>query len=414
MGESVKLLVLFIAVLLAAVCVFAIFSDKSLPQTLADALHGETEEAPNGTGENNNGEEIRAVWVTYTEIRDMVSGKSKAEFETRVEAVLEKLGELRINTLFWHTRAFCDALYLKTEFTVSKYICGADGAPPQYDPLEVVIEKAKEKGIAVYAWVNPFRVSADGTVPATGKAADLFSSADNFFRTESGVWLDPASAAVQRLVLDGIAELCDNYRIAGIQFDDYFYPSGTAQTVCGAYSEYKAGGGTLPVRQWRTGALSAFISSVYSFIKSKNADLVFSISPGGIPEKDLAESLADVAEWCSGGYADMLVPQIYYGLENETAPFEKTAEEWARMCAGSDVELVCGLAAYKCGKVDEFAGSGKNEWAENTSVLKDEYSIIAKNGAFSGFSLFSLSSCTDENGSEISDTEIKMLKSVIQ
>ncbi len=414
MGESVKLLVLFIAVLLAAVCLFAIFSDKSLPQTLADALHGETEEIQDGTGEKNSGEEIRAVWVTYTEIRDMVSGKSKAEFETRVDTVLEKLGELRINTLFWHTRAFCDALYLKTEFPVSKYICGADGAPPQYDPLEIIIEKAKEKGIAVYAWVNPFRVSADGAVPASGKVGELLSVHDNYFKTESGVWLDPASAAVQRFVIDGIAELCDNYRIAGIQFDDYFYPAESAQTACGAYNEYKAGGGTLPVRQWRTEALSAFISSAYSFIKSKNENLIFSISPGGIPEKDLAESLADVAEWCSGGYADMIVPQIYYGLKNETAPFEKTAEKWAGMCSGSDVKLVCGLAAYKCGKADEFAGSGKNEWTENTSVLKDEYSIITKNGAFSGFSLFSSGYCLDENGNEISKTEIKTLKSVIQ
>ena len=416
MSEFAKLVILFVAVVLAAVSVFAVFSDESLPQVLSDALHAEESAAPRESTADNaaEGDEMRAVWVTYKEIAGMVRGKSRAEYEAVLDGKLSALKELGINTLFWHARAFCDALYLNTEFPVSDYIC-ENGILPDYDPLEIAINKAKAAGMSVHAWVNPFRVCTDAAkMPKDTEIADLLKIADTHFISANGVWLDPASAHTQRLVLDCIAELCNNYDIAGIQFDDYFYPPNTAEKPCGAYSEYKASGGSLGIRQWRTESLSAFMASVYSFVKNINDALVFSISPGGIPEKDLDESLADVSLWCSGGYADIIVPQIYYGLKNETAPFEKIAEQWAAMCRASGVKLVCGLAAYKCGKTDEYAGSGKTEWTENNGILKDEYSIISKIEEYSGFSLFSLDYCVDENGNEISETEIKKLKSVLE
>ena len=416
MSEYAKLLVLFVAVVLAAVSVFAVFSDESLPQVLSDALHAdESAEPPENAGGNvPENDEIRAVWVTYKEIGSMVRGKSRAEYEAALDGKLSALKELGINTLFWHTRAFCDALYLNTEFPVSEYIC-ENGALPAYDPLETVIEKAKAAGMSVHAWVNPFRVCTDAAkIPKAAKITDLLKSGDAHYISENGVWLDPACALAQSFVLECIAELCDNYDIAGVQFDDYFYTADAAEKSCRAYNEYKAAGGTLGIRRWRTESLSAFMASVYSFIKSKNKNIVFSISPCGIPEKALNESLADVSLWCSGGYADLIVPQIYFGLLNETAPFENTAQKWADMCRESGVKLVCGLAAYKCGQVDEFAGSGKNEWAENNGILKDEYSILSKIPQYCGFSLFSLDYCVGENGNEISETEIKMLKSVLE
>ncbi len=416
MSEFAKLVILFIAVVLAAVSVFAVFSDESLPQVLSDALHADENAAPYENTADNAAEcdEIRAVWVTYREIGGMVRGKSRSEYEAVLDSKLAALKELGINTLFWHARAFCDALYLNTEFPVSDYIC-ENGVLPEYDPLEIAIEKAKAAGMSVHAWVNPFRVCTDAAkIPKAAEITDLIKIADTHFIAANGVWLDPASAHTQRFVLDCIAELCRNYDIAGIQFDDYFYPSDAAEKPCGSYNEYKASGGSLGIRQWRTESLSVFMASVYSFIKNNNDDLIFSISPGGIPEKDLNESLADVALWCSGGYADMIVPQIYYGLENESAPFRKTAEQWAAMCRESGVKLVCGLAAYKCGRVDEFAGSGKNEWTENNGILKDEYSIISGIEEYCGFSLFSLDYCVDENEIENSETEISLLKSVLE
>ncbi len=400
MSEGAKLIFLFLAVVLAAVSVFAVFSDERLPKVLSEAVHREeTVDPDSDLCDKDENEETRAVWVTYKEIGDMVRGKSRAEYEAALDSMLAALKIIGINTLFWHARAFCDALYLKTEFPVSEYICDLYGAKPEYDPLEMVINKCKAAGIGVHAWVNPFRVCTDAAnIPKSGKVAELLNVSGTYFVCESGVWLDPAVMPSQSLVLECISELCDNYEIAGIHFDDYFYPVDTAETVCDLYTEYSAAGGSLAIRQWRTESLSAFMSSVYTFIKSKDKNLIFSISPGGIPEKDYNESLADVSQWCSGGYADMIIPQIYYGLENENAPFESIAAKWADICRTGKVKLVCGLAAYKCGKADEFAGSGKNEWMENNDILKEEYSIISKNDEFSGFSLFSLSSLMSENG----------------
>ncbi len=91
------------------------------------------------------------------------------------------------------------------------------------------------------------------------------------------------------------------------------------------------------------------------------------------------------------------MPQIYFGFENETKPFIKTAQSWEEMMKGSGIKLYCGLAAYKCGKFDENAGSGKNEWEENSDILKKQYEYLSNNDSWSGFALFSYSYSFGEN-----------------
>ncbi len=46
--------------------------------------------------------------------------------------------------------------------------------------------------------------------------------------------------------------------------------------------------------------------------------------------------------------------------------------EWEDMVTAKGVKLYVGLAAYKCGAVDTWAGdSGKYEWVNNDQILTD-------------------------------------------
>ena len=85
----------------------------------------------------------------------------------------------------------------------------------------------------------------------------------------------------------------------------------------------------------------------------------------------------------------MIIPQIYFGFDNETLPFESCASQWAELCKSRKVLLCAGLAVYKAGKEDTFAGdSGKNEWKENSDILKRQVEYLRENG-FDGFCLYS-------------------------
>ena len=57
----------------------------------------------------------------------------------------------------------------------------------------------------------------------------------------NGLYFDPSSAQVQKLVANGVKELVANYAIDGVHMDDYFYPELTkANYRKFDYKEYKA------------------------------------------------------------------------------------------------------------------------------------------------------------------------------
>ena len=71
-----------------------------------------------------------------------------------------------------------------------------------------------------------------------------------------GLYLNPAVPAAADYVVQGVAELLQNYPVDGIHFDDYFYPTTDAAVdavqfaASGAATLPRGGGRTLP-RWWR-------------------------------------------------------------------------------------------------------------------------------------------------------------------
>ena len=102
------------------------------------------------------------------------------------------------------------------------------------------------------------------------------------------------------------------------------------------------------------------MGEMYSAIKKADSSCIFGISPRGIVSQDYDLVYADVAYWAShAGYCDYLAPQVYYGFEHASAPYDEIVEEWSEMTTAPGVSLRIGLAAYKVGAVDTYAGSGK-------------------------------------------------------
>ena len=69
-------------------------------------------------------------------------------------------------------------------------------------------------------------------------------------------------------------------------------------------------------------------------------------------------------------------------------PFEQVAYEWLRLTRADDVDIWCGLAVYKCGTTDEFAGTGSEEWKEDSDVIERQKAYV-DNSAYSGYVLYS-------------------------
>ena len=366
----------------------------------------------------NKGNNIYAVWLTYSEIGSLVKGKSEDEYRESLETVLKNLKENKINTVFYQCRAFCDSFYKSDIFPVSKYIT-EERQNTTFDPFGIFLEKAKLYDISVHCWVNPYRISYEAefeNLPKNSPARKLYKADKNaLIICDKGIYLNPSHAEGRRLVLNGIREILEKYQVDGIHFDDYFYPETENINDKKLYENYKKQGGNLSLADWRRENVNVLISSVYSIVKSQNENLIFSVSPSADIEKCKNAFYADVEKWCrEEGFVDLIIPQIYYGFLNEKMPFLDVMKEWESLASKGAVKLVCGLASYKCGREDAFAESGKNEWLENVNILSRQYEQVVESPVWQGFSLFSYSYCFGDNMNEISKKEIKNLLYMVE
>ena len=88
------------------------------------------------------------------------------------------------------------------------------------------------------------------------------------------------------------------------------------------------------------------------------------------------KNYADVKEWLnSEEYLDFIIPQIYYGFNNEAKSYTTALNEWQSINKNKD--MLIALALYKVGQEDMFARGGNREWIDNNNILMSKKRIQA-------------------------------------
>lgn len=367
-------------------------------------------------------EEVKAIWLSYLDLKPMLlttGDKSVGEeqFTKNISEAFDNIKALGLNTVIAQVRPFGDALYESDIFPWSYLAAGTEGKDPGFDPLEIMVEQAHKKGLRLEAWVNPYRVrnsatnqelSAENPVHAMLKTGDAI-------KYNGATSYNPASEEAQKLIADGVQEIVENYDVDGIHFDDYFYPTTDTAFDAKDYQAYQKNGGKLSLAQWRRENVNSLIRKVYSVIKAEDEDIVFGISPQGNMDNNYNNQFIDVKEWLTeDGYIDYICPQIYFGFQNSACPYEETVEAWNDLIQ-NDVKLYVGLAPYKIGLEDTFAGNGKWEWANNDDLLARMVETAREEDHYQGFSLFRYDSVFKPQSDVKSDVkqELENLKDVL-
>lgn len=336
------------------------------------------------------------AWFTYKDIEELCNNSNNAEeLKKSVNDILAELKKYKVNNIFLHTRAFDDCFYKSSIFPVSEY-CKDNQGNLKFDILECFIELAKEQNIAIHAWINPYRIRNDNKVekvPKNSFAGQILSENNNDERiivTETSIYYNPTYPEVQNYALNGIREILENYDVDGIHIDDYFYPAKDERIDESIYGDYIKNGGILNLADFRRNAVNTLVSSMYSLVKSYDNNILVSISPSADINKNYNNSYADIKLWASvEGYADILIPQLYYGFEHSTMPFNELINEWANL-QNDNTEIVIGLAVYKAGNEDIYAQQGSNEWIENNNILSEQINCINNINIY-GWAYFSAS-----------------------
>ncbi len=349
-------------------------------------------------------QKVKGVWLNYMEYASLINGFTKEQYTQNAKELLDNIENIGLNTLFLHLRSHSDSLYPSKLFPWSKHING--GAGVDYDPLEILLKQAGDRNIAVHAWLNPYRISS-GTLSelnATHPAVVLKEKdANSVVETDTGVYYNPANVLAQELVMGGVQEILEKYDVAGVQYDDYFYPTTDTGFDSASYEAYcSTADYPLPLVDYRTTQVNLLIAATHR--KAKEYGVVFGVSPAANIQKNKDQLYADVAAWVQGGYVDYLCPQLYFGFSYplEQFRFDALYEQWETLAG--DIPLYIGLASYKVGEVD----NGSEEWVTSTDLLarQTEFSKNAQGVCFYHYSSL-------VNHSEQSQKELEAVKKVL-
>lgn len=363
-----------------------------------------------------NYREQKGIWISFLEYGSIMKNKSADSFRESIGGYFDNIISIGFNTVYVHARAYGDAYYKSALFPSGDRFNGEMGTSDSYDALQIMIEEAHSRGLSIHAWVNPMRLMTDSQIQGISDKYTIkkwYNDSDKkgtYIVNCDGRWyLNPAYPEVRQLICDGVSEIVSAYDVDGIQIDDYFYPTQDTSFDSAAFS---ASGTFLSLAQWRTENVNAMVKGLYKVIHKANPDVVFGISPQGSIVNSRDKLYADVETWCRGGYCDYILPQIYFGFENAALPFDSTAKEWDRLVSSGNVKLVIGLAGYKIGAADSYAGdSGKNEWINNSDIISRQMRTAATLDNYGGTAIFRYASIF-EPSAEVSAQVSKELENI--
>ena len=375
-------------------------TDDTTAETVTDA---ETETAPEQTAGSDtetvtetaaeteppeeevkyvNHADMKAMWISQFDMANVYvkNGKqrSEAEFTKLLKRILDNVARNHYNTIIFQVRPYADSMYPSDVCPPCYIASGGYGTELEYDPFEILIKEAHERGFSVQAWINPMRAML---VKEIKLVSDRYTIKqwydDSRLRSlylpvvSDRVYLNIGEPEVRDLIVRGAEELLQRYDVDGLHMDDYFYPTTDTSFDAKTFSNFRDGGGKGDLAKFRRESLSALIHSLYEAVKASGEGRIFGISPAGNMQTVINSHYADVRTWCrDDGYLDYICPQVYFGFEHATVPFDQTCEKWQSIIKNDNVSLIIGMSLGKAKSgIDNYAGKGKNEWSEHKDIL---------------------------------------------
>ena len=383
-----------LAALCAALCLALAGCAPAAAPGSSAPLPGSSADVQPAPAAKPSGEEYRAVWISYLEWQS-ADFSSEDAFRAQMGSWFDQYAAMGLNTVLAQVRPFGDALYPSAIFPWSSVCTGTQGLDPGFDPLAVLVEEAHARGLRLEAWLNPYRLALNDTVPGVFSADNLSAVHPEWVKQAAGgQYLDPSRQDVRDCIAAGVQEILDGYAVDGIHLDDYFYPT-TDEAFDAA--EYASAGTDLSLEDWRRENVNALVRQLYQLVHTggRTAGAVpLGISPQGNNDNNYAQQYSDAALWLSTpGYIDYAMPQVYWGYGYTTGSgstrfaFENITAEWLALPRAEGVALYFGLGAYRIGDGDGGNYDHAQDQWQTGRNLADMVTTLRGAGA-DGFGLY--------------------------
>lgn len=267
----------------------------------------------------------------------------------------------------------------------------------KWDPLSLIIQKAKDVGIKVHPWMCVFKESENSTIIQKNKTLRMLNR-----EGKPTPWACPVSEEVQEYELSLYKEVMDNYDVDGVHMDYIRYDSEDVCFCKRCRSKFEKEAGVDPLKigksshylnrkhpfwaqwiEWRAKWITKFVEKLSKLTKSKNKELSAAVFME-YPECIIYEG-QDWVNWAERKLIDYAFPMTY---TNSTLMVRRrTRNHFAQ------VKSSCSIW--------EGLGKESSRSSLTTRGLIEQAKICREEGA-EGVVLFSYSALTDEDFSALS------------
>ena len=322
-------------------------------------------------------EGTRAIWITRWDWRT----------EADLREMVERCAAAGFDTLLFQVRGNATVFYPSQIEPWAEELGGRD---PGFDPLELAVRLAHERGLAIQAWANVVPAWR-GLEPPSDPDHVYHAHPEWFWYDRHGqrqalcedfyVSLNPCLPEVREYLVDVLVELVRGHpELDGVHLDYLRFPNEPPAIPVGSAADpprdartlalFRGATGLAPEEDprawdaWRSEQVTRLLRDIRAAVRREAPGLELSAAVGSVPELALRH-FQDVEAWIEEGLLDRVFPMNY------TADPEAFAE---RLAAWSDrgCELVMGIMATS-GDPGLRAEQVRAAWGEVGSIAVFAY-----------------------------------------
>ncbi len=368
--------------------------------------------------------QLRATWVSMY-VGDLPSYTSESKFKSDATAMLDDIEKMGMNAIVYHVRTHNNAMYKSELNPLASWYSGVNF--DIFDPTAWLIDECHKRGIEFHAWLNPYRISTNGSTSSniSGSIPDVnpVNDSNNLLKAENNVILDPGIPSNREFIIDTCMEIVENYDVDAIHFDDYFYIKGADDTL----TRQKYNTENLSTADFRRKQVDLFIEGLSkelrAYNKTNNKTIQLGISPSGVyrnggyvskPTYDENGNLSaplysntagsahyddylysDTLNWINNEWIDYIMPQCYWAVEHNEARYTELARWWSWAVRNKNVNLYTGLGIYMAAQNSSSGSYGY--WQLNDDEIEKQLLYAGQFDEFGGACFYQYKSLKETN-----------------
>lgn len=233
--------------------------------------------------------------------------------------LVQRLVDARFNVILPEVVSAGSAAYPSAVYPQDRRFAGAD-------PLRILADEARRRGMEVYPWVWTLAAGRNGEQglllrkhpewAARDKAGRIMTDSDGMF------WLSPSIPAARLAVRNVVREIVARYDVDGIHLDYLRLPNPYYDYSGAAREAFRKQGGGDPMdipplspaaaawHAWREAQITSLVAEISADIRSMKPRLGLSATVAATPEQSRREHLQDWPNWAVNRWVDWVVPAI--------------------------------------------------------------------------------------------------------